>query len=414
MLKDVLTRGSDLVDGQLQQMLRAIRRHLGMDVGFIAEFRDGRRFFRHVDASQPDIPVKVGGSDPLEASYCHFVASGVFPELMQDAAQVPAAAAMPVTRALPVGAHLSVPIRFPDGEIYGSFCCFSHKSDRTLNERDLALLKVFADVAGGVLHADAKAEKTGKEKTSRIERLIEMRDLSIVYQPIYRLSDDSLASFEALSRFSAPPARSPDQWFAEADEVKLGVELELLAVEEACMALLELSTGIALAVNLSPQSILDPRFSALFESLPVDRLILEVTEHAVIESYPEIERVLASLRQRGLRLAVDDAGAGHSSFRHVLDLKPDLIKLDMSLTRDIHSDSARRALAEALTRFGREMGCQIVAEGAENDLELEALRDIGVTKVQGYLVGRPMPLKEAAALPRFLAGPNRVESVRRA
>jgi EAL domain-containing protein (putative c-di-GMP-specific phosphodiesterase class I) len=98
----------------------------------------------------------------------------------------------------------------------------------------------------------------------------------------------------------------------------------------------------------------------------------------------------------------------------VLDLKPDLIKLDTSLTRDIHSDSARRALAEALTRFGREMGCQIVAEGAENDLELEALRDIGVTKVQGYLVGRPMPLKEAGALPRFLAGPNRVESVRRA
>jgi GAF domain-containing protein len=166
MLKDILTRGSGLVDGQIQQMLRAIRRHLGMDVGFIAEFRDGRRFFRHVDASQPDIPVKVGGSDPLEASYCHFVASGVFPELMQDAAQVPAAAAMPVTRDLPIGAHLSVPIRLPDGEIYGSFCCFSHKSDRTLNERDLALLKVFADVAGGVLHADAKAEKEGKEQTS--------------------------------------------------------------------------------------------------------------------------------------------------------------------------------------------------------------------------------------------------------
>jgi EAL domain-containing protein (putative c-di-GMP-specific phosphodiesterase class I) len=409
-----LTNGGGPVDEQIQQMLRTIRQHLDMDVGFIAEFRDGRRFFRHVDASQPAASVKVGGSDPLEASYCHFVVSGAFPELMQDAAQVPVAAAMPVTRALPVGAHLSVPIRLPDGDIYGTFCCFSHKSDRSLNKRDLALLKVFADVAGGLLHVQAKAEKERKEKTSRIERLIEMRDLSIAYQPIYRLSDDSLASFEALSRFSAPPARSPDQWFAEAAEVELGVELELLAAQEACLALLALSADIALAVNLSPQSILDPRFSALFKNLPVDRLVLEVTEHAVIESYPEMDRVLASLRQRGLRLAVDDAGAGHSSFRHVLDLKPDLVKLDMSLTRDIHSDPARRALAEALTSFGRAMGCQIVAEGVETDLELEALRDIGVTKVQGYLVGRPMSLKEATTLPPFLAGRKRLGSVRRA
>jgi EAL domain-containing protein (putative c-di-GMP-specific phosphodiesterase class I) len=98
----------------------------------------------------------------------------------------------------------------------------------------------------------------------------------------------------------------------------------------------------------------------------------------------------------------------------VLDLKPDLVKLDMSLTRDIHSDPARRALAEALTSFGRAMGCQIVAEGVETDLELEALRDIGVTKVQGYLVGRPMSLKEAATLPPFLAGRKRLEYVRRA
>jgi EAL domain-containing protein (putative c-di-GMP-specific phosphodiesterase class I) len=396
-----LTNGGGPVDEQIQQMLRTIRQHLDMDVGFIAEFRDGRRFFRHVDASQPATSVKVGGSDPLEASYCHFVVSGAFPELMQDAAQVPVA-------------HLSVPIRLPDGDIYGTFCCFSHKSDRSLNKRDLALLKVFADVAGGLLHVQAKAEKERKEKTSRIERLIEMRDLSIAYQPIYRLSDDSLASFEALSRFSAPPARSPDQWFAEAAEVELGVELELLAAQEACLALLALSADIALAVNLSPQSILDPRFSALFKNLPVDRLVLEVTEHAVIESYPEMDRVLASLRQRGLRLAVDDAGAGHSSFRHVLDLKPDLVKLDMSLTRDIHSDPARRALAEALTSFGRAMGCQIVAEGVETDLELEALRDIGVTKVQGYLVGRPMSLKEATTLPPFLAGRKRLGSVRRA
>jgi EAL domain-containing protein (putative c-di-GMP-specific phosphodiesterase class I) len=389
------------VEQQIQQILHAIRLHLGMDVGFISEFRDGRRFFRHVDASAPKPPVVVGASDRLEESYCHYIVDGALPQLMQDAAKVPAAAAMPVTNALPVGAHLSVPIRFDDGEIYGTFCCFSHKSDESLNERDLALLKVFADISGGLIQADAKAEKTRIEKVSRIEQTIGMRQLSIAYQPIYRLSDDSLAGFEALSRFSATPLRSPDQWFAEAAEVELGCELEFLAAQEACLALLALPPALTLAVNLAPQSILSPKFSWLFAELPLERLVLEVTEHAIIENYADMERALFPLRQRGLRLAVDDAGAGHSSFRHVLDLRPDLIKLDMSLTRDIHCDPARRALAEALTQFGRAMGCQIVAEGVETELELAALRKIGVTKVQGYLTGRPMSLKQAAALPVF-------------
>jgi EAL domain-containing protein (putative c-di-GMP-specific phosphodiesterase class I) len=389
------------VGQQIQQILQAIRLHLGMDVGFISEFRDGRRFFRHVDASAAEPPVVVGGSDRLEESYCHYIVDGTLPQLMQDAAKVPAAAAMPVTNALPVGAHLSVPIRFDDGEIYGTFCCFSGKSDESLNERDLALLKVFADIAAGLIQAEAKAEKARTEKVSRIEQTIEMRQLSIAYQPIYRLSDDSLAGFEALSRFSAAPLRSPDQWFAEAAEVELGCELEFLAAQEACLALSALPPALTLAVNLAPQSILSPKFSWLFAELPVERLVLEVTEHAIIENYAEMERALLPLRERGLRLAVDDAGAGHSSFRHVLDLRPDLIKLDMSLTRDIHCDPARRALAEALTLFGRAMGSQIVAEGVETELELEALRKIGVTKVQGYLTGRPMSLKEAAALPVF-------------
>jgi EAL domain-containing protein (putative c-di-GMP-specific phosphodiesterase class I) len=87
----------------------------------------------------------------------------------------------------------------------------------------------------------------------------------------------------------------------------------------------------------------------------------------------------------------------------VLDLKPDFIKLDISLVRDINRDPARRALAEALTRFGRAMGSHIVAEGVETELELNALRDIGVTKVQGYYLGRPIPLKQAAALPLSLS-----------
>lgn len=106
---------SGTVDERLQHLLHAVRRHLGMDIGFVSEFKEGKRFFQQVDADTPNLPIAVGGSDPLEESYCHLVATGALPELMQDAADIPRAAAMPVTRALPVGAHLSAPIRLSDG-----------------------------------------------------------------------------------------------------------------------------------------------------------------------------------------------------------------------------------------------------------------------------------------------------------
>jgi len=104
------------------------------------------------------------------------------------------------------------------------------------------------------------------------------------------------------------------------------------------------------------------------------------------------------LQKRGIRLAVDDAGAGYASFRHILQLKPDIIQLDMSLTRDIDTDTARRALASALILFARETGSKVVAEGVETVSELRTLRALGVNEVQGYLLGRPAPLSSALAL----------------
>lgn len=122
---------------------------------------------------------------------------------------------------------------------------------------------------------------------------------------------------------------------------------------------------------------------------PVERLILEVTEQQPVTCYETVRKQLDGLRTRGLRLAVDDAGAGYSNFRHILELRPDIIKLDRSLTRGIATDSVKRALASALIRFARDIGCDLVAEGVENFAELHCLRELGVTLVQGHVVGRP-------------------------
>jgi len=127
-------------------------------------------------------------------------------------------------------------------------------------------------------------------------------------------------------------------------------------------------------------------------------LALEVTEHAPVEDYAVLRDALAPLRKSGIRLAIDDAGAGYSSLQHIIQLRPDIIKLDMSLTKSIDSDQARRALASALTFFAREVGSVIVAEGIETEAELATLQRLDVSRGQGYLLGRPGDLAQAAAL----------------
>lgn len=388
----------ELANLTLQDMLRAIREHLGMDVAFVSEFTAKRRVFRLVDSTYPNQPVKVNGSDPLEESYCQRIVDGRLPELITDASLVPAAMELPVTAALPVGAHLSIPIRLADGSVYGTFCCFSFTPDTTLTGRDLALMRVFADLAGRQIDRELAENKEKQVRKDRIRSVLDGDDLSIVYQPIYHLVRNEIVGFESLSRFSTQPLRTPDIWFQEAASVGLGAQLETKAVRIALQGFKRFPSNIYLSVNFSPETLLSGSIASVLDGAPLERVVLEITEHALIDQYSEIAKIFRPFRERGLRIAVDDAGAGYASFRHILNLAPDIIKLDISLTRDIHKDRSRRALAAALIRFSEETDCKIIAEGVETIEELDVLRQLGVVNAQGYLLGRPMAMDQAASL----------------
>jgi EAL domain-containing protein (putative c-di-GMP-specific phosphodiesterase class I) len=131
-----------------------------------------------------------------------------------------------------------------------------------------------------------------------------------------------------------------------------------------------------------------------------EALVLELTEHADVDDYPTLHNALACLRSGGIRVAVDDTGSGFASLRHILNLRPDIIKLDLALVRDINQDPARRALAQGMLTFASEIGAEIVAEGIETTAELAVLQDIGIPHGQGYLLGRPaaLPLLERFAV----------------
>lgn len=191
-------------------------------------------------------------------------------------------------------------------------------------------------------------------------------------------------------------------WFAEAARVGLGDELEMAVIKKALRGLERLPDEVYLSLNTSPESILSGAVEKSLYGAPLERIVLELTEHQHIADYSRLRTLLRPLRKKGLRLAVDDIGAGYASFRHILQCHPDIIKLDMSLTQRLETDQMKRALAAALVKFAEEMNMKVVAEGVETTGELRELIDLNVAKVQGYLISRPLPIDEAAALTKSI------------
>jgi EAL domain-containing protein (putative c-di-GMP-specific phosphodiesterase class I) len=381
-------------EGLVHDALHALREHLGQEVAFVSEFADGRRHFRHVDSALPDPPIRVGASDPLGRTYCHAVVQGLLPRLIRDAEALPVAASLSSQAGLRIGAHLSVPIELSNGEVYGTLCCFSRQADHSLGDRDLGLMQLAARFMAQQIERRLQAFRSAEEARSRIQEMLGAQAYHMVFQPIFPLDGRQAAGFEALTRFAGEPRRSPDVWFAEAARVGLAEALELAVIGKALAELGRLPPPAYLSLNVSPGHILSGAVLHLLDRVPLDRIVLEVTEHVPVDDYLQFAAGLDPLRRLGLRLAVDDAGAGFASFRHVLQLRPDLIKLDIGLTRDIDSDPTRRALASALVRFAAETGSRIVAEGVETQAELETLRALGVHYAQGYLLGRPQPMDQ--------------------
>jgi EAL domain-containing protein (putative c-di-GMP-specific phosphodiesterase class I) len=388
--------GGDSVD----TVLRSVRTHLGMDVAFVAEFGEHDRLFRHVDAEGPT-PVKAGDRVPLEVGYCQRVVDGRLPELIVDAQVLPEARDLPETRAIPIGSHLSVPIRLHDGSLYGTFCCFSFLADPSLTRRDLQMMRAFADILADQIDRRRQSIIERTSKARAIQSAIQAGDPAIVYQPIYDMSSGSLVAVESLSRFRSLPARTPDIWFSEAAKLGLGPTLEAVAVKSALLALGRIPVGTDIAINVSPEAIFEGTLSPYLQGVDLQRVILELTEHSAVTDYERLLALLAPWRALGLRIAVDDAGAGYASLRHILAIEPDIIKLDISLTRGIDADRKRRALASALIAFARESNIAIIAEGVETDAEFRTLAALGVTMAQGYYLARPAQLEEIAGSVKF-------------
>jgi len=246
-------------------------------------------------------------------------------------------------------------------------------------------------LAGRRLREEEGDAGARRRRISRIRRVLGSDGLAMAFQPIVDLRDGRVVGFEALARFTRGPERPPDAWFAEAEAVGLGRELEVAALRSALAHLDRLPAETYLSVNASPSTAALPFLVDLLAGR-AERVVIEITEHAPVEDYDVLCDALDHLRATGVRVAVDDAGAGFASLSHILRLMPDLIKLDVVLTRGIDADDTRRQLASAISSFASGIGAAIIAEGIETRAELASLRELGVPYGQGFLLARPAPL----------------------
>ncbi len=236
--------------------------------------------------------------------------------------------------------------------------------------------------------------KAVDEKRRRLDAVIAGHDVQMALQPLVSLVTGEVAGVEALARFA--DGRGPDQWFREAQECGRVRELDGLTFRRALDLFAQLPESVYLSVNASPDLLVDPGFCEALASsgLPLHRLVVEITEHARVPDYAALNSALSCLRQRGVRFAIDDTGAGYASLNHVLQLRPDIIKLDRGLILDLDEDPARRSLVTALVLLALEIGASVTGEGVETSDQLQALSTLGVDHAQGYLLCRPCTDRE--------------------
>lgn len=379
----------------VDRTLLRLRDHLGMDIAYISEVGEEDIYVRALCA--PDLQDVPTGEISLkrETGFCHYIVNGEIPPILHDVSRYPAVANLAMRTDFAIEAFIGLPLSRPDGSTYGTLCCISHKTNSSLNERDLETIKLFAEFAAEQIDHELEDRRKSEERARRLQAIWDQKLLRAKLQPIVRLSDMTYKGFEALARFDTDPYQTPDKWFQEAAQAGRGVELEVEAVRTALSHLHRLPQTSSLGVNVSPACLQSEDLNDLLHGKDPTQIILELTEHDEVEDYDTLLKSVQKYKALGFRIAIDDAGAGYSGLSHMVQIQPDIIKLDLSLTRDVNEDRVRRSLANALVYFAKETNAEIVAEGIETAEEMKTLKQLGVDFGQGYFFDRPLEVDQA-------------------
>jgi PAS domain S-box-containing protein len=295
------------------------------------------------------------------------------------------------------GAHSLLVLPLSDaGALVGTLLAGERGGPEPLSPDEGAYLHGIGGLAAGIVRRAVEDEEAARQRErERIVQVLATPTLLVPhYQPILALTERQVVGYEALARFRLIPVRPPNIWFAEAAAVGLGAELQALAIERARAVAREagLPLGTFLSVNISPRYLATAPVQAALTRGSLARLVIEVTEEEAVADYAGLRAAMAPYVARGARFAVDDAGAGYASMRHVTELRPAFVKLDAQLIRGLRDDTARQALVHALVSFTTAIGATPIAEGVEEPADLALLaRTRQSLLLQGYAIARPGP-----------------------
>jgi EAL domain-containing protein (putative c-di-GMP-specific phosphodiesterase class I) len=375
-----------IAQAQVADLLLTAKNSLGLSVAFLSRM-DGTT--QHLEVVESSVPLlfKEGATQRQETTFCQAILDKHLPPVIPDVKAFPAAMKLPAARLPRIRSYVSVPVILSDGTMYGTFCAAGLTSDKALSKRDKSLMDVLAHAAAVIIEPGVVEEALRTEIEGRLRPIAAAGGPTVLLQPIVDLASGMRVGAEALSRFPAEWGMSPDVCFEEAHSVGLGHRLELLAIERAAGLLGEVSGYLAL--NVSPDTVITRACKELLDRLPLDRILLELSEHDPVDDYAALTKALAPHRARGMRLAIDDVGAGFSSLRHIVLTSPDVIKLDRTLINGVSHDPVLRTLVRSLVDFGHGCDAQVVAEGIETRADAETLLGLGVDYGQGWHFGRP-------------------------
>lgn len=364
-------------------------------MAFLSRLEGDTQYLEVMESSFPFV-FKDGKTQARDTSLCQYILDGRLPAVIPNLRDFPEAMELPAARLPRLRSYVSVPVVLSDGTLYGTFCAAGLRADRQLQERDRALLTVLAHAASLIIEPQFREEQRRESVEGRMLPVLQAGGPTVVFQPIVDLTSLQVVGAEALSRFPVEWGLAPDVAFHEAHSIGVGFELEMLALERAELEARAFEGYIGM--NASAKLLLDPVYLERLSCLPLQRVLLELSEHEAVDDYDRLMAIIDPLREQGMRLGIDDVGAGFSSLRHIVLTRPDVIKLDRSIVAGAAHSSVLLTLAQSLVHLGREIGAKTVAEGIEEPADADALRGIGVEFGQGWLFGRPTA---------FAAWPNR-------
>ena len=380
---------------QIAELLHTARKSLRLSVAFLSRLDGTTQHLEVVDSAAPWL-FQEGYQQNQEVTLCQAVLDRKLPQVIPNLKDFPEAMKLPAARMPRLRSYVSVPVTLSDGTLYGTFCAAGLTSDKDLTTRDEALMDVLASAAAVIIEPDVRSQERRTEIAARLDPVIAAGGPLVVLQPIVDLATGRRVGAEALSRFPAEWGMAPDVVFAEAHSVGSGHVLELLALEKAAEHLARVDGYVAM--NVSPATLLTPECGELLARLPLSRVLLELSEHDQVEDYAALNAALAPFRADGLRLAIDDVGAGFSSLRHIVVTAPDVIKIDRSIVAGLDTDPVLETLVRSLAEFGHGCAVRVVAEGVENAAEAAVLAGLGVDYGQGWHFGRPGPAEDLAPI----------------